>query len=112
MAGTARDHSVSTVIETEGQICTTSSTTQEVDVITPPTWATYYRIYFSTNAGRVGLSQSETMTTASVLEATDQHSPVPADVWMGDKLIGGNFYVATAEVSTNYIVKYYRIEPR
>ena len=76
MAGTARDFSA--VLETEGKPCTTSATQDEVDVITPPSWATFYAVLSNTTDLRLGLNQSETMTTASVLEATDEHSVIKA----------------------------------
>jgi hypothetical protein len=110
MAGTDRDFSALTA-ETEGQPCTTSSTQDEVDIITPPSWATWYGIICNTTDVRVGLSQSETMTTASVLEATDEHSVIKADVWQGDPLIGGDFYVSSGGTSVNYSVKFYRVKP-
>ena len=108
MAGTERDYSAK-VYETEGYPGTTSSTVDEVDVITPPPWAKGYRLYM-TNAGRVGLAQSETMTTASVLEDADEHSPIPAGAWVGDLLIGGNIYISSATASTTYWIKFYRYD--
>ena len=109
MAGTARDFSA--VLETEGKPCTTSATQDEVDVITPPSWATFYAVLSNTTDLRLGLNQSETMTTASVLEATDEHSVIKADVWQGDKLLGGDIYVASGGTSINYVIKFYRRKP-
>ena len=109
MAGTARDFSA--VLETEGKPCTTSATQDEVDVITPPSWARFYAILPATTDVRVGLNQSEVLTTSSVLEATDEHSPIKADVWQGDKLLGGNIYISSAGTSVNYSIKFYRAKP-
>lgn len=109
MAGTATDHSAKTLVA-ESFPLTTSSVVDEVDVITPPSWARFLAIY-ALNLSRLGLSQSETMTTSSVLENTDEHSPIPATTWLSDRLMGGPYYVSSATASTAYFVKYYRTRP-
>lgn len=91
---------------------TLSATVNEVDVLTPPTWATRYALYMSA-AGRVSVEPSGSKTTASVGADTDAHSPVPATTWVTDALPPPNeggaqeVYISSATGSAVYYIKFY-----
>lgn len=91
---------------------TLSSTVNEVDVLTPPAWASRYALYMSA-AGRVSVEPSGSKTTASVGADTDAHSPVPATTWVVDALPppdedgAQELYISSSTGSAVYYIKFY-----
>lgn len=89
-----------------------SASANEIDVVTPPQWATHYALYVSA-AARVSVENSGVKTTSDSGADTDNHSPVPANTWMNDALVPAtaehtnNLYISSATASAVYQIKFY-----
>ena len=110
MAGTAVDQS--TYQRGQPYEGTTSSTTNEVDVISGfPTWCRHVE-YYTANAARVGHPGSGVKTTASTLTDADPHKPLPVvATYYTEPFSGADVYISCTTVSNAYKIILHEAAP-
>lgn len=86
---------------------TTSATVNEVDVITPPTWARKVG-YYCENASRSGHPASGAKTTADTLTDSDPHKTLPATSVLEEDHNGSTpLYISCSTASSGYQITFY-----
>lgn len=81
---------------------TTSSTTNEVDVLSGfPSWCKRVSIYADA-ASRMGHPASGAKANTDTLTDSEAHKPIPATTWLEEDYCGGNIYVSSASTSSGY----------
>jgi hypothetical protein len=87
---------------------TTSSSADEMDVITAPAEAVTYSIYFVTSAGKVQAAANGTNTITTATSFTTHYGPIPAGQWITEPTAGKETIgIGSGSTSVTYHVRFY-----